>query len=156
MKLPARELMTTDFVTIRPEALISEAARLIFHGKIRPTGYKPFGIMVTDDFQRLVGMISMHDILYHLRPPFMNYDMEHNLIWEDELEPYMDKFKELTVEQIMSTPVVTASPEDHFIVLIDRMIKTGARRIPVVEGDKILGIVYLSDVFHRLCSLWLD
>ncbi len=148
--------MVTDFATIQPEALVSEAARLIFHGKARPTGYKPFGIMVTDDFGRLVGMISMHDILYHLRPSFMNYDMEHNLIWEDELEPYMERFKDLTVEQIMSTPAVTATPDDHFIVLIDRMIKTGARRIPVVEGDKIVGIVYLSDVFHRLCSLWLD
>lgn len=156
MKLTAKDLMVTDFVTVRPDARVSDAARIIFHGEVRPTGYKPFGIMVTDEFGSLVGMISMVDILYHLRPPFMNYEMEKTVLWEGEIEPYMEQFRDLTVEQVMSAPVVTATPDDHLVIVIDRMVKRGARRVPVIEGGRIVGIVYLSDVFHRLCKTWLD
>jgi CBS domain-containing protein len=56
----------------------------------------------------------------------------------------------------MSSPVVTASPDDNLIAVIDRMVKTGSRRVPVVDGNTILGIVYLSDVFHHFCASWLD
>jgi len=156
MDLTAKDLMVTEYKTVRPEALVKEAARIIFGSDIRPTGYKPFGIMVTDDFGRLVGMISMVDILYHLRPPFMNYEMEKPSLWTGEIEAHMDQFNQVTVEQIMKTPVVTASPEDNLVVVIDRMVRNGARRIPVLENDKILGLVYLSDVFHTLCESWLE
>jgi len=155
MKLTAKDVMVEEYTTVRPDAPVSEAARLIFAGAVRATGYKPFGIMVTDEFDRLQGVISMVDILYHLRPPFMNYEMEKPSIWEGEIEPYMEQFSDLKVEQVMSAPVVTADPADHLIVVIDRMVKTGARRLPVLEEGRIVGIVYLSDVFHRFCQSWL-
>ena len=155
MELIARDIMVQDYVTIHPDAPVREAVRLIFDGKVRETGYKPFGIMVTDELDRLVGMISMLDVLFHLRPPFMNYEVGSVNIWEGELEPYLDNFRDMRVEQIMSTPVLTVSPQDHLMVLIDCMVKKRARRLPVVEDDKILGIVYLSDVFYHLCKTWL-
>lgn len=154
--LSVREIMVTDYITIGPEAPVRQAARLIFGGKTRKTGYKPFGIMVVDDFSHLLGMISMEDILYHLRPPFMNYEMENANLWEGELEVYLDHFTELRVEQVMHSPVITVTPKDDIIVLIDRMIKTNVRRLPVLEDEKIIGIVYLSDVFYHWCRAWLN
>jgi len=41
------------------------------------------------------------------------------------------------------------------MVVIDRMVKSKIRRLPVVEEEKILGIVYLSDVFYHVCKNWL-
>ena len=154
-KLTARDIMVQEHVTIAPDASIQEAARLIFEGKARETGYKPFGIIVIDEIGRLRGMVSMFDMLYHLRPPFMNYEVDSSSLWKGELGPYIDDFKDLKVEQVMSTPVLTVSPDDDLMVVIDRMVKKRSRRIPVLDGDKILGIVYLSDVFYRLCGTWL-
>ncbi|MBN2124103.1 MAG: CBS domain-containing protein [Deltaproteobacteria bacterium] len=156
MELKAKDIMVQDYAAIRPDAPVSEAVRLIFEGRVRETGYKPFGIMVTDEVGRLVGMISMTDVLYHLRPPFMNYEVDSVTVWDGELEPYLDQFRNLRVEQIMSSPVLSVSPEDHLMVVIDRMVKKGARRLPVLEDDKIQGIVYLSDVFYHLCKTWLN
>lgn len=153
-ELTARDIMVKSYVTIAPDAPIHEAGRLIVEGKVRDSGYKPFGIIVTDEIGRLVGMISMFDILYHLRPAFLNYEIDTFKISKGELEPYVDQFKELKVEQVMSTPVVTVSPDDDLIILIDLMVKKKFRRLPVVDGDKILGIVYLSDVFYRLYRTW--
>lgn len=155
MNFTVKEVMVTEFKTVRPEALVKEAARVIFHGEVRKTGYKPFGIMVTDDFDRLVGMISMTDILYHVRPSFMNYEMEKPSVWEGEIEAHMEQFEHLTVEQVMKTPVVTASLDDSLVVVIDRMIRSSARRLPVLDNGRIVGIVYLSDVFYKLCETWL-
>ncbi|MFZ0450259.1 MAG: CBS domain-containing protein [Desulfatiglandaceae bacterium] len=155
MELVARDIMEKEFLTVNPEASVREAARLIFEGGVRKTGYKPFGLMVTDTTDALVGMISLYDILYHLRPPFMNYELESFKLEHGELEPYLDHFKELKVEEIMSTPVVTVDPDRDLMVIIDTMVKKKVRRLPVVADSKILGIVYLSDVFYHLCSLWL-
>jgi CBS domain-containing protein len=156
MEMRAKDIMVKDFSTIRPGAPVREAVRIILEGKPRETGYKPFGIMVTDEIGRLVGMISMFDILYHLRPPFMNYQMEGLPLWQGELEPYLDQFRDLRVEQVMTTPVITCSPNDPLMLVIDRMVKKRSRRLPVVDGDRILGIVYLSDVFYGLCGTWLE
>ena len=156
MELTARDIMAGDFGTIRPDAPVKEAVRLIYRGKVRKTGYKPFGIVVTTEEGWPVGMLSMFDILYHLRPPFMNYEVESFTAWEGELEPYIDHFKNLKVEQIMSTPVITVSPEDHLMVVIDRMVKKRARRMPVVKNNQIIGMVYLSDVYYHLCKTWLN
>jgi CBS domain-containing protein len=154
--LSVRDIAATEYVTIGPDAPVSRAARLIFRGKARDTGYKPFGLMVVDDFSHLMGMISMEDILYHLRPPFMNYELGNVPLWEGELEIYLDHFTDLRVEQVMSSPVITVRPRDDLMVVIDRMVKSKIRRLPVVEEEKILGIVYLSDVFYHVCKNWLN
>jgi CBS domain-containing protein len=155
MELTAKDIMVKEFPKIHPDAPVNEAARMIFKGPVRETGYKPFGMVVTDDIGRLVGMVSMHDILYHLRPSFMNYEASNTTIWEGELEPYLNQFKELSVDQIMSSPVLTASPDCHLMVLIDMMVKNRVRRIPIIEDNHILGIVYLSDVYYHLFKVWL-
>ncbi len=153
-ELTAKDIMVKSYATIAPDAPIQEAGRLIFEGKVRDSGYKPFGIIVTDEIGRLVGMVSMFDILYHLRPAFLNYELDAFDMPQAEMDIYVDQFKELKVEQVMSSPVVTVSPDDGLIILIDLMVKKKFRRLPVVDGDKILGIVYLSDVFYRLSSMW--
>ena len=56
----------------------------------------------------------------------------------------------------MSSPVITVRPRDDLMVVIDRMVKSKIRRLPVVEEEKILGIVYLSDVFYHVCKNWLN
>ncbi len=154
-KLKAKDIVVNDYETISPEASVKEAAKLIFNGKVRTTGYKPFGVMVVDDTGRLLGMVSMFDILYHLRPSFLNYEVGSFSIWKGEIEVYVDHFKDLRVEQIMSTPVITVAPDDDLMIVIDLMIKKKYRRIPVVDNGKIVGIVYLSDVFYHLCRTWL-
>lgn len=155
-KATAKDIMISEFKTIRPDASVREAARLIFESGVRQTGYKPFGIMVVDEIGRLVGMISMFDLLYHLRPPFMNYEEESFGVWQGELDTYMDNLKGLLVEQVMSSPVLTVDATTDIMLVIDIMVKKKARRLPVVDGDKILGVVYLSDVFSHLFRSWLQ
>lgn len=36
------------------------------------------------------------------------------------------------------------------MILADLMIKRHIRRLPVVEGNNLVGIVYISDLFYHL------
>lgn len=55
-----------------------------------------------------------------------------------------------TVEHHMSKPVITVNP-DLSIELCYRMMKMiGIRRMPVVEGNKLVGILSNTDLYKRL------
>ena len=69
----ANDIMVRDFDSIDENALVGEAVKKIFAGKLRRTGYKTVSLMVTDEMHQLVGVVTMFDILYHLRPTFLKY-----------------------------------------------------------------------------------
>ena len=118
MELTARDIMAGDFGTIRPDAPVKEAVRLIYRGKVRKTGYKPFGIVVTTEEGWPVGMLSMFDILYHLRPPFMNY--EALIEFRAERDGLFVLLFTLTFEQtnaqIFSTSIETSHDYMHTLI----------------------------------------
>ena len=155
MQLTARDVMVQDFQTIHPDASIEEAVRLIFKGKVRATGHKTVSTLVTDEFGQLVGILSMFDVLYHLRPPVLNYMVDSISFQGEELESYIDRFKGLTVEQVMNSPARYISPELDLMMVIDRMVKEKCRRLPVVENSVVVGVVYLSEIYYHLCKTWL-
>jgi CBS domain-containing protein len=150
MKTVARDIMDTGFHTIAPETPISEAVK-IFKQASREEGRRIFGMMVLDAESKLIGMLSMYDILLFMRP-------KHVHIWgkmEDIdiagiIDKSYDKAHYIRVGDIMSREIVTIGPDTHKFMILDIMIKQHIRRLPVVEGDRILGIVYISDLFYDI------
>lgn len=153
MNLYAKDLMVTRFDTVHMDAPIEEAIQKISNGVVRETGYKTISLMVVDDLNRLSGVISMFDILYHLRPDFLNYGIDGaELQWEGQFDTLLDRFKGKKVHHIMSRTVTGAKKGDHIMVLLDRMVKNKYRRLPILENNEPIGIVYLADIYHRLFS----
>ncbi|MFZ5569720.1 MAG: HPP family protein [Thermodesulfobacteriota bacterium] len=155
MKLTARDIMVTEFDTIQCDAPVEQAVRLIFNGKTRATGHKTVSVMVVNRYGNLVGVLSMFDILYHMRPPILNCMVDAIQFGQEELNYYIQRFKGLKAEQVMHSPVSSVTAEDDLMVIIDRMVKEKIRRLPVLEHDKIIGIVYLSEVYYHMCKNWL-
>ncbi len=153
MTLHAKDIMVTEFETIHQEDPAGKAIEKISRGTIRKTGYKTVSVMVIDDLKKLVGVVSMFDILYHLRPDFLNFGINsEELKWEGQLNILIEKFKDKKVHQIMSRNVIGASMDDHIMVILDRMVKNRYRRLPILQNDRPVGIVYISDIYHRLFS----
>lgn len=146
----AQEIMDAQFHTLAPENTIAEAVRA-FHEATLAEDKKIFGLMVTDAQDRLVGMLSIYDILLFMQPKHVHIwgemeDMDFEKLFEDLLK----RVKDVLVSDIMTTEVVTISPTTHLMIISDIMIKKHIRRLPVIENDQVLGIVYVSDVFHHL------
>jgi CBS domain-containing protein len=146
----ARDIMDTRFHTLRPDQSIAEAVKT-FHDASAAEQKKIFGLMVTDERNRLVGMLSMYDILLFVRPKHAGLwgEME-GLPLEDAFDELLDRVKTIRVSDIMTTDVVTIGPDTHAMVIADVMIKRHIRRLPVVDGQEIVGIVYISDLFNHL------
>jgi CBS domain-containing protein len=109
--------------------------------------------MVTDDNDHLVSMLSMHDILLFIQPKHTHIwgemeDIDPDLILDERLE----RVKKIQVQDIMSTDVITVSPETHILIIVDIMIKKHVRRIPVIENSEVVGIIYRSAVFYHLLN----
>jgi len=150
VSLTARQLMDTRFETLRPEMSISEAVN-IFQRTGRERGRTVFGMMVTDEAGTLLGLLSIYDILLLLRPKHIHIwgemeDLEVSGLLEDACR----RTKGVLVGDIMTTDVITITPDTDLLLIIDIMIKKHVRRLPVLADGKILGIVYLSGVFDRL------
>lgn len=57
------------------------------------------------------------------------------------------------VEEIMSTPLVIARPKDSVATIAERMAKMRIRRLPVVEGGELVGILTENDILKISPSL---
>lgn len=146
----ARNVMDTRFHILRPSHSIAEAVKK-FHSVSSMEKKRIFELMVIDEQDRLVGMLSMYDILIFIQPKHVHLwsemdDAEAETVFDELLE----RVKSVRVGDIMVTDVITVSPETHLIVVVDLMIRHHIRRIPVVDGREVVGIVYILDLFDRL------
>jgi CBS domain-containing protein len=151
MTILAKDIMVKSFAKIHQEALIEKASQMILNGKVRETGHKTISLIVVDDYDNLVGILSMFDILYHLRPTFLNFGIDgHEFNWDGQILKLVQELKDRKVSQIMSHNVIGASIDEHLIVVLDRMIKNKFRRLPVLENTKPIGVIYLSDIYNKV------
>lgn len=151
MTILAKDIMVKNFDMIHANASASELIQMIIGGKVRKSGHKTVSLMVIDDYNQLVGIVTMFDILFHFRPDFLNKGIDGETIpWDGTLEHSINNIAKKTVNQIMSRHIMSAKPDDHLMVVLDRMVKNKYRRLPVLERGKPIGIVYISDLFHHL------
>ncbi len=146
----ARNIMDTRIHILRPSHSIAEAVRK-FHSVSSTEKKRIFELMVIDEQDRLVGMLSMYDILLFIQPKHVHLwsemdDSEAETVFDELLK----RVKSVRVGDIMVTDVITVTPETHLIVVVDLMIRHHLRRIPVVDGGEVVGIVYILDLFDRL------
>jgi CBS domain-containing protein len=150
MGYTAKDVMESRFLTIHPEMTIREAVE-VFRQATAATGQRVFGLMVTDAQGKLIGMLSMYDIFLLLRP-------KHIHIWGEmgdlDLSGIIDsacqKAGKMLVGDIMTTDLITITPDTHLLHVLDIMIKKHVRRIPVMEDGAVIGMVYISRVFYHL------
>lgn len=152
----ACDIMDTNFHVLHPHDPISTAVNK-FQKASRKEGKKVFGMMVVDDNDRLVGMLSMYDILIYIQPKNMQVwgemdDLDPDQVFQEQLK----RAKGIQVGDIMTPEVVTIAPNTHILSISDLMIKKHIRRLPVVDQEKIIGIVYVSSVFYHMLNRFLE
>lgn len=65
------------------------------------------------------------------------------------------RLDDLTVGEVMTTHVISVSPDDEIVAVAHLMAERRIRHVPVLEGDNVLGIVGIRDVLGVLTErLW--
>lgn len=154
-ELRVNDVMSQAYTTIHAFASIIDVIDKLANLSTRATGYRGFSLIVVDEVGQPVGIISIFDVFFHLRPAFLNYGVNAFSLAKEEMRSYVEEFKTLTAEQIMHSPVMTCSPDDLIMEIVDRMVRQRHRRLPVVKNSAIIGVVYLSDLFAIMSKTWL-
>jgi len=93
--------------------------------------------------KRLVGIITYRDIYSFLPPP--------EEMCQEDPEERKEKFA-TPVRKIMTTDVVTCSPATPVDEAARLMVEYRVNRLPVVDRDRIVGIVTRWDIIKALAE----
>lgn len=148
--LKVRDIMSTDPVTIEPTATVTAAARLMVE--------KGIGALPVIEDGKLVGLVTEGDLIMqdvklefptylHLLDGFIMYPPA-TARFESELKKAVaaDVRAVMTVDPV--TVGVEAPVEDAATLLVDRDVS----RLPVLDGDTLVGMVSKSDIVRSLLT----
>jgi hypothetical protein len=63
---------------------------------------------------------------------------------------WVAKAADWTAADVMTTRVLTRSPDDDVRMVARRMLDRAVKRMPVLDGDRLVGVVSRSDILHAL------
>jgi CBS domain-containing protein len=127
--------MTAPVITTRPQASVREATRQVVERRIA-------AMPVVDDDGRLVGIVSELDLLRER----VGADPRAHLFATPEPQAPAPR----TVEQVMTRDVYALPESADAAAFASLMAESGAKSIPVVRGEHLVGIVGRRDLLRLL------
>ncbi|HYI65011.1 MAG TPA: CBS domain-containing protein [Allosphingosinicella sp.] len=109
----------SEVLTVTGETPVRDAVALLAERKI--------GAVPVVEGDRVAGIMSERDVIYCLRS-----DGAAMLDW--------------TVGRIMTVPAITVTPATEIMSALSLMTRRRIRHLPVVEGDRLIGLVSIGDL----------
>jgi CBS domain-containing protein len=113
----------SSIFSIHPDASLSEALQLM--------AWKDVGALLVMEAEKLVGIFSERD--------YARYFALTDHATQD-----------IRVRDLMSTPVFTVRPGQSIGACMTLMTDKHVRHLPVVEGEKVVGVVSIGDVVRAI------
>lgn len=145
--MKAKDIMVTEVLTVKQHATIKEIARVLIDNKIS-------GVPVVDEAGHLMGMVTEGDLLHKETNPRLPdaVNILGAIIYYHGIEQYNEDFKKMMASQalnIMTEKVITVTPEEE-VEIAKLMLAHGIKRVPVMEGERIIGIISRADIVKCL------
>jgi len=151
--MKARDLMIPLQEYLTPDHTLREAANLL---RIARRGEEKIGVKalpVLDIKGKLIGILSIGDILKAVYPEYMYHMDLGGFTWDGMVETIAKKMANRKVKDFMTPLVITAREEAPIMECIDHMLKHNVKRIPVLnKNNKVIGMLYERDVFYFITN----
>jgi CBS domain-containing protein len=144
--MKARDIMTTNVVSVSPETDIAEAVRLMLERRIS-------GVPVIDDSGRLAGILTEGDLMRRaeLVTGRRSWWINPTSSPEQEAKAYV-KAHGLKVKDVMTKEVVTINEQEPLDRIAMVFEERGIKRTPVMRSGKIVGIVSRANLLRSLAA----
>lgn len=141
----AKDVMTPNVVTVSADATVPEVATLLLERRIS-------AVAVLDRNGVVAGIVSEGDLI---RRPELGTDKPARR-WlrllvspESETRDFV-KTHGLRARDVMTSPAVSVSPEAPLADIVRLMGRRGIKRVLVIEGGRLVGIVTRTDLLRAL------
>ena len=130
-----KEAMKTNLAIIKPNQTVLEAAKLMKKRKIG-------NVIVAEDKQP-IGILTESDILKKVVAEGKNPN-------------------DVIIKDVMSTPIIIVDPYITLEEALKTMGKCNVRRLPVIENNKLIGIItqrdisIISPILHEISREWYE
>jgi len=121
--LRAKDVMSTDLISVNQDDPIFEAVKLLVENNIS-------GLPVVDEKMTLTGILSEKDLV--------------NLFYEQQ------EAEGKTVADYMTCPAVSFEENNALINVCNFLLKNIFRRVPVTSGGRLVGIISVQDVLKSV------
>lgn len=141
----AREIMTSDVITVNVNDDVEKMARLLLEHKIS-------GLPVVDDDGKLLGVVSETDLVFQEKPvrgPFYVVIFDSPIYLESPNRFIHDVKRAVAqkVGDLMSVKPYTVGPEASIEDVATIITEKDVNRVPVVEDNgKLIGIITRQDI----------
>ncbi len=145
--MKAKDVMTEDVVSVREDASVESIARLLLQRRIS-------AVPVTDAGGRPLGIVSEGDLM---RRPEAGTERRPSwwlelLQGSDEHAAQYIKSHGLAARDVMTRDPVTVSENAPLEKVASLLEQNQIKRVPVVRGGKIVGILSRADLLHALVA----
>lgn len=151
--MTVKDLMTKDVYTIKDTDKVIDLLRLFERKKIT-------GAPVVDNCNRLVGIITVGDILGRIYKPVPLFDimyyvavLDTDAIVNGEIYDVLGKL----VSELMTRKVITVSEDTEFADVAKIMSRHRFKKLPVVDSsNKLIGVISRGEIVRYFISKYLD
>ncbi|MCX5854839.1 MAG: CBS domain-containing protein [Deltaproteobacteria bacterium] len=155
--MKAKDLMVPIHDYLTPDSNLKEAVNLLKVGERGDQKVGVMGLPVLDKNGKLIGMLSMTDILKAVYPSYMSMMNLGGFTWDGMLESLAKQAGDKKVEMLMTRDVVTVREDDFLMECVDRILKKQVRRMPVLDKTgKVVGMLYMRDIFFAITKAMLE
>ncbi len=130
LSLCASDVMTPEPMTVDPDLPLGRLRE-----RFEQTGLGAFPVATNGI---LVGMVSEFDLLRAC------------LLQPSSIIPHFDEILAMPVSAVMTRDCVSVAPEEPLSHVLEKMVPGRLKSVPVVEGDRVVGIIARTDLLKGL------
>lgn len=138
-----KDIMSRHIRTVKPDTPMREVVSAM-------TLYRVSGLPVLDDDNKLVGFIAEKDVLHHMFPSLEDVMDQGQTINFEDMEMEYSQVLNLKVSDLMTTGVIGVTEDMPILKATSVMVRHRFRRIPVIDGDELKGMMSLGDVHKAI------
>ena len=147
----AGQLMKKDIYTVREEEKVRDLLRVFVEKQVS-------GVPVLGKDHTLAGIITEADILRQIHQPpsfidFVNYFvvLDSDRVITGQIMEMLDR----PVKDLMTKDVITVDEETSLAKISQILSRRKFKKLPVVDGQKLVGVINRSDVIGYLVKEFL-
>jgi len=120
-QISVKDIMTKSIITVDVDTTIADSAKMMEDSKV--------GAILVTEKNAPVGIVTDRDFAIKVVAHAYN--------------------PTTPVRMIMSSPLYTISPDEPVRMIADFMYTKGIRKLPVIDNDKVIGIVTATDLVRQ-------